>query len=100
MRKCVEALLQTFSIVLAIVLPHRLIQWDERRLSPAERRRHWNDATHWVAVVGFNWLAVVVYFIRTRRSWRGAALGLLWACGGIALQACVLLAVQWALGLA
>jgi hypothetical protein len=76
-----EVLLFVFFNVLAVATSATVIRRDMRRLSEAERARSWPDASFWVAVVLFQPLSLPLHFIRTRRSLRGVALGLLWGAG-------------------
>ena len=71
-----DLLLSAFGFVLGILVPHWVLRWDERRLSVEGRRRAWNDASHWSAVVAFSFLCLPVHFVKTRRSLRGFLLGL------------------------
>jgi hypothetical protein len=92
-----DVLLAALGFVLGIWIPHALVAWDERRLGGVQRRRAWNSASHWAAVVGFSFLCVPVHFARTRRSLRGCAFGLLLALVGLALTAGLLEVVALAL---
>ncbi|MCC6217033.1 MAG: hypothetical protein IT376_19400 [Polyangiaceae bacterium] len=72
-----DVLVYAVSFALQIVTPWWLVRRDERRLAPRERARAWNEATFRLAVVVFGPLAVATHFLRTRRTVRGLALGLL-----------------------
>lgn len=85
-----QVLLQALAIALAIVVPHCIIRWDERRLDAIALSRGWNDASHWVATVAFSYLCLPVHFYRTRKSVYGLALGTLWILVGGGSSAVVL----------
>jgi hypothetical protein len=69
-------LLMTLSLCLGIALPGLVIGWDVRRSAHLYVRRAWNVASLWSSVMAFGPLAVLVHFIRTRRSILGVALGI------------------------
>lgn len=66
-------------IVLGIAVPIWIIRRDIDRLGAPLLGRCWNDASLLSAAVGFGPLAVIVHFIRSRRSFLGVLLGLTWA---------------------
>jgi len=66
------------SAALQILLPFWLLRRDERQLTPKQWARSFPEATFWIAVVGFGPLALPVHFVRTRRNFKGLALGLAW----------------------
>ena len=72
-------------IALGIAVPVWVIRRDLRGLSAERLSRAWLDSTVWSAVVAFGPLALIVYFTRTRRSFLGFGLGLLWAAATLAL---------------
>ncbi|HVY31145.1 MAG TPA: hypothetical protein VHB79_31530 [Polyangiaceae bacterium] len=78
-----QVLLFTLSFVLGIAVPEAIVRHDLHCLSGEALKRSWPDASLWAAVVLFGPLCLPVHFIKTRRSWVGAALGALWL--GIAL---------------
>ena len=80
-----EVLLFTLSFALGIAVPWRIVRRDLTRLSGDPLARAWPDASIWAAVVVFGPLCLPVHFIRTRRSWLGAALGLGWLVGAVLL---------------
>ena len=55
-----------------------VVKRDERRLSEEMLARAYAPATLACSVFLFQQIAVLVHFIRTRRSWKGLLLGLLW----------------------
>ncbi|HVU02641.1 MAG TPA: hypothetical protein VHE30_12855 [Polyangiaceae bacterium] len=65
-------------IVLGIVYTSAVVRGDQERLSPERRRRAWNSASFWSAVVAFGPLCIPVHFARTRRSVPGFLLGVFW----------------------
>jgi hypothetical protein len=69
-----EVLLYTLSFVLSIAVPATIVRRDLARL-------------RWSAVVVFGPLSVPIHFIRTRRSWVGLLLAILWLIGAILLVA-------------
>lgn len=71
-------LLVALQMVLGIVVPAAVVRRDLRRLPAEERARAWPDASVWSAVALVSVLALLVHFTRTRRSFRGFALGLGW----------------------
>ncbi len=93
-----QAALFCLSIALSIVLPHAIVRWDSRRLPPRAAERVWNTASHWSAIVAFNWIAVAVHFWRTRRGVWGFILGVLVAGVGLGVQSALLFGLTWVLG--
>jgi hypothetical protein len=59
------------------------VRRDMRALPPAELARAWNDASFWNAVVAFSLVCIPVHFVRTRRSFLGAAAGVDWMLLGL-----------------
>jgi hypothetical protein len=80
-----EVLLYALSIALSIAVPAVILRRDLSRLSGEPLARSWPEASFWLAVVLLGPLSVPVHFIRTRRSWRGLGLGLLWLAGALAV---------------
>jgi ribosomal protein L39E len=80
-----EVLLFTVSFGLGIAVPSWIVRRDLTRLQGEALSRAWPDASLWAAVVMFGPLCLPVHFIKTRRNWRGVALGVAW------LAACLLL---------
>lgn len=93
-----EVLLHLSALALSLFLPHWLLLWDERRMSAAERRRAWNHASHWSAIVGFPFLCVIVHFTRTRRSLLGFGLGVLHALLLMLILGLLSMSLEWLLG--
>ncbi len=70
-----------------------ILAFDERRLGPAAALRAWPPASRDAVIFG-TWLVGTIYgcvgllahFARTRRTWRGALVGLLWALLLLALE--------------
>jgi len=73
-----EILLFTHSFVLGILVPHDILRHDVEQLRGEALARAWPDASLWSAVVTFGPLCLPLHFIRTRRSWAGLGLGVLW----------------------
>ena len=71
----VDLLLQ---IALGVVLTAGVVRRDMRRLPDTEYARSWNDASFWSAVVAFGPLCIPVHFVRTRRTFSGFVVGVLW----------------------
>ncbi|HYJ08479.1 MAG TPA: hypothetical protein VEX18_05705 [Polyangiaceae bacterium] len=82
-----ELLLFTLSAVLGIAVPAVVVRRDLRRLRGEPLARSWPDASLWAAVVMFGPLCVPIHFIRTRRSWLGFGLALLWLAATLLLIA-------------
>ena len=89
-----QVLLFAFSLALGILVPAGIVWWDLSRLTGEKLARSWPDAGVWSAVVVFGFLSVPVHFLRTRRSWLGLVLAVLWLVCALAL----ILAPPWALG--
>ncbi len=77
----------SLSIALSIALPAWIVRRDLRRLRGDALARAWNDASLWSAVVAFGPVCLLVHFARTRRTLRGAALGLLWTLAALSVPA-------------
>lgn len=77
-------------VVLGVAVPHYIIRYDERRLTPAQQARGWGTATHWGAVVVFSYFCLPVHFAKTRRSAWGLQLGLLWTSGALGVHGMLL----------
>lgn len=71
----VDLLLQ---LALGIALTAWVLRRDMSRGGPERLARSWNAASFWSAVVVFQALAIVVHFVRTRRSALGLLVGILW----------------------
>ena len=78
-----EVLLYTLSFALGIAVPAVIVRRDLARLQGERLARAWPDASLWLAVVVFGPLCVPIHFIRTRRSWAGLLLALLWFGGAM-----------------
>jgi len=70
---------------LNIAVPWWVVRHDLEHLPPEALDRAWNTASFWSAVVGFGFICIPVHFIKVRRSFGGALLGLLWMAGTIAV---------------
>jgi hypothetical protein len=82
------------SAALQICLTFLVIRRDERRLAGTADARSFPPATFWVAVVVFGPLSIPIHFVRTRRSWAGLVLGLLWIAATLGLIAVAGLGLQ------
>ena len=65
-------------LVLSVSATAWVVRRDMRSLDAARLARGWNGASFWSAVVVFAPLCILVHFVRTRRSFSGALLGLFW----------------------
>jgi hypothetical protein len=90
----------------AVTLPAvvAIIVRDERRLTGRERERSWPASSRDSAIfalwnLGVPHLSVLLHFVRTRRSVRGAAQGLLWLAGlvvcDVGAQLAVAAGIEW-----
>ena len=74
--------MSVIDLVLQIALQVTLTAWvvrrDMRRAPPERVLRAWNDASFWSAVVVFGPFCIPVHFVRTRRSFVGLVIGVLW----------------------
>lgn len=75
------------SATLQIYSSFWVIRRDERRLIGCPWDRAFPPATFWIAVVVFGPLSIPIHFVRTRRSWAGLGLGLLWFAATVGLIA-------------
>jgi len=73
-----DVLLFSLQLVLGIVVPGLIVRRDIRRLPPLFLSRAWPDTSVWIAVALVSPFAVLIHFARTRRSWLGIALGVVW----------------------
>ncbi len=89
-----ELIALVVQIVAGIAVPASVVNWDERRLTPPQLRRAWPIATFWCSVVTFGIFCLPIHFWRTRRSFLGLSLGLLWAIAA----AVVLGVLGWVVG--
>jgi len=94
-----EVLLFTLSLALGIAVPATIVRWDLGRLTGERLARSWPDASLWLAVVVFGPICLPIHFIRTRRSWAGVGLGVLWLALGFALVALPVEALGWMFGI-
>lgn len=60
-----------------------VVRHDVSRLEPRLLARAWPEPSLWSAVVCFSPLCVPIHFLRTRRSFAGAALALGWFFGTV-----------------
>lgn len=72
-----EVLLYVLSFALSIAVTAIIVRRDLARLQGEELARCWPDASLWAAVVIFGPLSLPIHFLRTRRSFAGADMGLL-----------------------
>lgn len=77
-----------------------VLRRDMRSLGPERYARSWNVASFWSAVVTFGPLCIPVHFVRTRRSVRGALLGIAWTVAVLAATAAAGALLDHAEGLA
>ena len=82
------------SAALQIYLTFLVIRRDERRLPGTAAARSFPPATFWAAVVVFGPMSIPIHFVRTRRSWAGLMLGLLWFAATLGLIALAGLGLQ------
>ena len=93
----IEVLELVSSFVVTTVVAFALVGLDERRLArrrPDLAARGWPPASKASALVVFGPLALVVHFVRTRRSLTGAALGIAAAAVVLAASAADLALVE------
>ena len=86
-------LVYSLQLALGILLPWWVVRRDQRRLTPEQLQRTWNEASFRSAIVAFGPLCLPVHFTKARGSFRGLLLGLLWMAGVIA----ALSAADWLL---
>lgn len=84
-----EALLFSLELALGIVVPYLIVRRDLRRLDPEREGRAWTEASMWSAIVLFGPLSLPFHFVKTRRSFRGFLLGLVWMIAAFAAIAAV-----------
>jgi hypothetical protein len=92
-----DVFLTGIGFLLGVFVPHGVIRWDERRMTEAMRGRGWNDASHWVAIVGFSFLCLPIHFAKTRRSVLGFLLGLVWMLLSVLFTGLALEGMAWVL---
>lgn len=88
-----DVLLFALQMVLGVVVPALIVKRDIRRLGPRELARAWPDASLWSAAAFAGVFAVLLHFLRTRRTFLGFLLGLggfLLACLGVILPTAAL----------
>jgi hypothetical protein len=99
-----ELLRVLMSLVVTVPSTAAVIVLDEKRLVGAELERAWPPQSRDSAIftllnMGLPQLSVWIHFIRTRRSLRGAAIGLMWALGitlcDVGAQLAALATVDW-----
>lgn len=91
----VDLLLQ---LALGIALTAWVVRRDMRRGGPERLARSWNVASFWSAVVVFQPLAILVHFVRTRRSALGVFLGIVWTAFVVLTLSAVSGALEWIAG--
>ena len=98
-----EVLEIAVAIVVEVGALRALFAWDERRMTDAQKERAWRPATRGMVVASplfFPlWLVgVPLHFVRTRRSLRGVAEGVVWLVAVYAAAALVDVGLALALG--
>ncbi len=71
----IGAFLASFAVT--VFTTWAVLRFDEKRLDDEERARAWLPASRAIAIGVFAPLSLVVHFVRTRRSWKGALFGTL-----------------------
>ena len=78
-----ESVLEVAALLTSAAVSWAVSAWvivrDEKKLPPEMLERAYAPATLACSVFLFQQLAVLVHFIRTRRSWKGFFLGLAWS---------------------
>ena len=95
-----EVLLFVLDAALGIAVSWGILRRDLRRLAGEELARAWPDSTLWMAVVLLGPLSVPFHFIRTRRSWAGLGLALLWFGLAVGLSSLPGEGLRWVFGIA
>ena len=91
-------------IVLTMIAAHFLFAWDEKRMTEAQKERAWPEASRGTVVCSPLWffplwlVGVPLHFVRTRRSLRGVAEGVVWLVAVYAAAALVDVGLALALG--
>ena len=93
-----KVLLLSLSMALSIAVPATIVRRDLSRLTGERLARAWPDASLWLAIVVFGPISVPIHFIRTRRSLRGLAAGLLWFVAALLVIAGPVEVLAWILG--
>jgi ribosomal protein L39E len=93
-----EVLLFTVSFALGIAVPAWVVRRDLTRLKGEALSRAWPDASLWAAAVMFGPLCLPVHFMKTRRNWRGVALGVAWFAGALLLISLPVELLGWLFG--
>jgi hypothetical protein len=75
------------SASLQILLTYWIVRRDDRRLTGIASARAFPTATFWIAVVVFGPVSIPIHYVRTRRSWTGLMLGILWFAATVAIIA-------------
>jgi hypothetical protein len=73
--------------VLSIALPFGVTRWDRGRLTPSAQARAWRRVSWVSALVFFGPFCLPAHFWITRRSLKGALLGVAWMTTVLALEA-------------
>ncbi len=76
-------LLFALQLALGIIVPWWIVKRDLARLETDQLSRAWTPVSFWMAIVVFGPLAIPFHFTKTRRSFWGFCLGLLWAVAGV-----------------
>jgi hypothetical protein len=83
-----EALVMVLEFVAAIAASVLVLLHDVKRLEPRLLVRAWPATSIWSAVALLGPFAILLHFVRTRRSLLGLGLGLAWFTGtALALEA-------------
>ena len=82
-------------IGLGVTLTSWVVRRDMRLAPPEQLVRGWNDASFWSAVVAFGPLCIPVHFVRTRRSFVGLAIGVLWMTAVLVVLSLIGEGVAW-----
>lgn len=92
-----KVLLFALSMALGIAAPAVILRRDLGQLTGEQLARAWPDSTLWLAIVVFGPISVPIHFIRTRRSWLGIGVALLWFAAALALVIVPVEVLAWIL---
>lgn len=85
--------------IVQMALPFWLIRRDDRRLSPERWARGFPPATFWIAIVYFGPLAILLHYVRTRRSLAGLAMGIAWLAVTLAISVLIGVGIEHFVGI-